>query len=504
MKILHKMLLAPLSAMACLLLIGLLFYLSMQAQDKRLLQIKEQNFAEFSAASQQTILMSQLHSEIYGHIAIMASLDDAAVQRISSDFVQRSAAIKSGFASVIQADTETAKSFENHMQAYQKAVLTALEMGSMDPNTGIASMQTATTEYQAVKDLLMGLNTALAAQTSDLIAHSRSSNQRMLALIIVCVVVVSLLLSLSAVWLARSVSLPLRQAIQIAEKVAAGELHDEIKVDRQDEIGQLLMALAEMKRSLLAVVKEVRRGTEHIARSAATIAASSTDLAQRSHQQSQSLESTTASMLELTTTVQQNEASAHNASSRAHAACEMANQGGQVVSRAVATMQEINQASSRIGDIIGLIDGIAFQTNILALNAAVEAARAGEQGRGFAVVATEVRSLAQRSAGAANEIKHLIHNSLEHVDAGAALVEQTGQMMQQIVSSIENVNVMINEMTQAGQQQSNKIKKAGMDVTTIDELNHQNVNLIDSAASEAQELHREAETLLRVVSKFHI
>lgn len=502
MKIIHKMLLAPLSAMASLLLIGFLFYSSMQAQDKRMLQLKEKNFAEFSEASKQTILLSQLHSEIYGHIAIMASLEEAAVKRISDDFISRSGAIEVGYANVIEAESETAKALSLHMQAYQKAVLTALEMGSMDPNTGIASMQTATAEYQAVKDLLMGLNTVLAEQTNDLITQSRSNNQRMLVLIIFSVLLVSLLLSLSAVWLARSVSSPLRQAIQIAEKVAAGELNEEIKIGKRDEIGQLLLALAEMKRSLLAVVKEVRRGTEHIAQSAATIATGSIDLAQRSHQQSTSLESTTASMLELTTTVQQNEASAHNASSRAQAACEMANQGGAVVSQAVSTMQEINQASSRIVDIIGLIDGIAFQTNILALNAAVEAARAGEQGRGFAVVATEVRSLAQRSAGAANEIKHLIHNSLEQVNAGSALVAQTGQMMQQIVSSIENVNLVINEMARAGQLQSSKIKKAGMDVTTIDELNHQNVKLIDGAASEAQELHSEAETLLRVVSKF--
>ncbi len=503
MKILHKMLLAPLSAMLSLLLIGLLFFITMQAQDKRMVQLKDKNFAEFSQANQQTILLSQLHSEIYGHIAIMASLEESAVNRISDDFVSRSTSIKQAYIGVLDGDTETAKVLGEHIQAYQKAVLSALEMGSMDPNTGIASMQTATAEYQAVKEILMNLNTKLADQTNDLILQNRSNNQTMLFIIVVCVVLVSLLLSFSAFWLARSVSLPLRQAIQIAEKVAAGELHEEIKIGKQDEIGQLLMALAEMKRSLLAVVREVRRGTEHIAQSAATIATGSIDLAQRSHQQTSSLEHTTASMLELTTTVQQNEASAHNASNRANAACAVANQGGELVNQAVQTMQEINQASARIVDIIGLIDGIAFQTNILALNAAVEAARAGEQGRGFAVVATEVRSLAQRSAGAANEIKHLIHNSVQQVNIGAALVEQTGEMMQQIVSSIDDVNRVINEMAQAGQLQSQKIQKAGMAVTTIDELNHQNVRLIDQASDEAQELHREAETLLRVVSKFH-
>ncbi|WP_295986853.1 methyl-accepting chemotaxis protein, partial [uncultured Variovorax sp.] len=263
---------------------------------------------------------------------------------------------------------------------------------------------------------------------------------------------------------------PLGHAVEVAETVAAGDLSSNITVDSRDETGKLMHALREMNASLAKVVGEVRTGTETIATASAQIASGNQDLSSRTEEQASSLEQTAASMEELTSTVKQNADNARQANQLAVSASEVAVKGGSVVSQVVDTMGSINASSKKIVDIIGVIDGIAFQTNILALNAAVEAARAGEQGRGFAVVASEVRSLAQRSAAAAKEIKTLIGDSVEKVEEGSKQVEEAGRTMEQIVGSVKRVTDIMGEITAASQEQTSGIEQINQAITQMDQV----------------------------------
>jgi methyl-accepting chemotaxis protein len=303
---------------------------------------------------------------------------------------------------------------------------------------------------------------------------------------------------------ARSISGPLNQAVRIAQTVAAGDLTSRIEVDGDDEASQLLRALKDMNESLVRIVGEVRMSTDTIATASGQIASGNMDLSARTESQASSLEKTASSMEELTSTVKQNADNARQANQLAVSASEVAVKGGSVVTQVVDTMGSINASSKKIVDIIGVIDGIAFQTNILALNAAVEAARAGEQGRGFAVVASEVRSLAQRSASAAKEIKTLIGDSVDKVDVGAKLVDQAGATMQEIVDSVRRVTDIMSEITAASQEQMSGIEQVNEAVTQMDSSTQQNAALVEEAAAAAQSLRDQAGKLSQVVSVFKL
>ena len=304
-------------------------------------------------------------------------------------------------------------------------------------------------------------------------------------------------------WLiARSITAPIDQAVRVAQTVAAGDLTADIVVASRDETGQLLAALKTMNESLFRVVTAVRAGSDSIATGSAQIAGGSTDLSQRTEEQSSNLQQTAASMEELTATVQNSAESAHQASQLANSASAAAAEGGAVVGRVVATMGEISASSRRIADIIGVIDGIAFQTNILALNAAVEAARAGEQGRGFAVVAGEVRSLAQRSAEAAKEIKSLIGASVEKVDAGSRLVGDAGAAMDDIVGRVRRVSELIGEISNAAGEQRSGIGQVNDALGQLDRVTQQNAALVEESAAAAGSLLRQADKLVEAVRVF--
>jgi methyl-accepting chemotaxis protein-1 (serine sensor receptor) len=311
-----------------------------------------------------------------------------------------------------------------------------------------------------------------------------------------------------ALWIimltARTTTRSIGQAVQLAENVAKGDLTSTIEVTSTDEAGHLLTALKNMNDSLVEIVSSVRQSSDSIATGSAQIAAGNLDLSSRTESQASSLEETASTMEELTSTVKQNAEQSHHASKLVLSTAEIAVSGGEVVGKVIQTMASIKDSSRKIADIIGVIDGIAFQTNILALNAAVEAARAGEQGRGFAVVASEVRNLAQRSAGAAKEIKTLISDSVEQVEVGRKLVDEAGEAMDDIVTSVQLVADIISGTAAASQEQSSGIEQVNQAVGQMDEITQQNAALVEEAAAAAASLQEQAGKLAEAVSVFKL
>ncbi|MBQ5963953.1 methyl-accepting chemotaxis protein [Massilia sp. ZL223] len=315
----------------------------------------------------------------------------------------------------------------------------------------------------------------------------------------------ALALAAAVAWsITRSITRPVAKALEVANTVAAGDLTSRIQVDTRDEMGQLLQALKAMNENLARTVGVVRTGTDTIAVAAAQVAAGSQDLSSRTEQQAGALEETASSMEELTSTVRQNADNARQANVLAEAAANVAARGGQVIGQVVGTMGEINDSANKINDIIGVIDGIAFQTNILALNAAVEAARAGEQGRGFAVVAGEVRNLAQRSANAAKEIKALIGASTDKVASGSKLVAEAGATMQEIVDSVRRVTDIMAEISSASMEQTSGIEQINQAVVQMDETTQQNAALVEEAAAASSQMQEQAAMLAKAVAVFQI
>jgi len=309
-------------------------------------------------------------------------------------------------------------------------------------------------------------------------------------------------IALGAAWLLRSIRQPLTQANELAARIAKGDLSMQIDTRRSDEFGDLMKSLASMTAALAQMVNQVRQTTVGIATASSEIASGNNDLAQRTEQTSSNLQSTASSMDHLTQTVQASADNARQASTLAATASSVAERGGAVVRQVVSTMEDINVSSRKIADIIGVIDGIAFQTNILALNAAVEAARAGEQGRGFAVVASEVRSLAQRSAEAAKEIKMLINTSVDKVASGTQLVSDAGVTMNDIVQSVRKVVDVIGEITAASGEQSAGISAINSAIGNLDQMAQQNSALVEQSAAAAQSLRDQADQLARAVAVF--
>jgi methyl-accepting chemotaxis protein len=323
--------------------------------------------------------------------------------------------------------------------------------------------------------------------------------------VLYAVAAAAILLAVVIAWrITRSITGPMREAVRIATTVAAGDLTSRIEVDSKDETGELLAALKAMNESLRTIVHQVRDGTRTLATATDEIATGNLDLSSRTEQQASALEETASSMEELTSTVKQNAENARQANQLVQSASDVAVRGGSVVAAVVTTMGSINESASRIVDIIGVIDGIAFQTNILALNAAVEAARAGEQGRGFAVVASEVRNLAQRSASAAKEIKTLIDDSVGKVNEGSRLVHEAGSTMEDVVDSVRRVTDIMAEITAASQEQEAGIEQINQAVSEMDAVTQQNAALVEEAAADAQSLQDQSGELEQMVSTFRL
>ena len=341
----------------------------------------------------------------------------------------------------------------------------------------------------------------LARRVADAAREVDASTRR---LIVVLSLVSLAVAAFVATWITRSITRPLARAVEVANTVAAGDLTSRIEVTSRDETGLLLQALKTMNENLARTVSVVRSGTETIGTASNEVAAGNLDLSSRTEQQASSLEETASSMEELTSIVKQNADNARQANSLAETASHVAERGGRVIDEVVGTMDRINASSGKIADIIGVIDGIAFQTNILALNAAVEAARAGEQGRGFAVVATEVRNLAQRSAAAAKEIKGLIGDSTEAVQAGSKLVNEAGATMADIVGSVRRVTDIMGEITSASLEQTAGIEQINEAVSQMDQVTQQNAALVEEAAAASASMQEQAARLAEAVSVFRV
>jgi methyl-accepting chemotaxis protein len=351
-----------------------------------------------------------------------------------------------------------------------------------------------------VAHVLKQSNQSMANANAEIAVNYRAANTLLLGVVLLAIALGTAV----TYWLVRSIIHPLHLAVTIAQTVASGNLTSHIVVSGKDETGQLLQALKDMNESLVKIVGEVRGGTDHIAEGSREIATGNLDLSSRTEEQANSLQKTAAAMEELISTVKQNADNARQANRLAVSASEVALKGGTAVSQVIGTMTSINDSSKKIVDIIGVIDGIAFQTNILALNAAVEAARAGEQGRGFAVVATEVRNLAQRSAAAAKEIKELIDDSVDKVATGTKLVEQAGATMQEIVESVTRVTDVVSEITSASAEQASGIEQINEAIMQMDQVTQQNAALVEEAAAAAAALQDQAGNLAQAVSVFRL
>jgi methyl-accepting chemotaxis protein len=397
----------------------------------------------------------------------------------------------------------TISKFHEKAKKSQKAVVGMISEGLKEDamTKFLFSVRPTHTKYFEALDQLV----ALQNQHMEAAGAQSSRQAKSTALFILALAIAAAVISVVVATLAtRSITRPLNRAVRIAQQVAKGDLSSHIQSRSKDETGQLMQALGEMNLSLQRIVGDVRLGTEAIASASSEIASGNSDLSNRTEQQAASLQQTSGAMDELTRIVRQNADNASQANELASSASRVAAQGGQVVTQVVATMGSIDASSRKIVDIISVIDGIAFQTNILALNAAVEAARAGEQGRGFAVVAGEVRTLAQRSATAAKEIKSLINESVEKVEQGSKLVSQAGTTMDDVVSSVKRVSDIISEITDASQSQSQGIEAVNRSIHQMDGVTQQNAALVEQAAAAAESMQNQAHNLAEVVSIFKL
>jgi len=453
--------------------------------------------------------LGETHTQLYRTVSIAGSLDEKALKGLREQQLAKLGALSAEGNAAAAASTDEGlrtdlSNFVAQIARYQKAADSAIDLASIDPNTGVAAVQTADTEYRAMNTTL-GSVVDRVSQRAAGVTRQLESTAAVSSMVLAIVGLIAVIGALAFSWITqRRIVSNVGAGALAAARVAGGRLDVQPDSVDKDELGDLLRALGSMVTHLRHSIRTVQTATDSIGTASSEIATGNHDLSTRTEQTASNLQQTASSMEQLTGTVKQSADSARQANQLANSAAEVAARGGAVVAQVVSTMNDINTSSKKIVDIIGVIDGIAFQTNILALNAAVEAARAGEQGRGFAVVASEVRSLAQRSAEAAKEIKALIGASVDKVEGGSRLVADAGQTMNEIVSSVQRVSDIIGEITAASSEQSDGIGQINGAVSQLDQMTQQNAALVEQSAAAAQSLKEQAARLSEVVGTFRL
>ncbi|MGL4187984.1 MAG: methyl-accepting chemotaxis protein [Sphaerotilus sulfidivorans] len=493
---------------ALMLAIAATAVVQMRAMDGRRADITNNWLPSVERVNQMRALLAELRILDTLHVL---NTDEVAMQTLEkrmADLQQRFERTHASYEALISSDEERRlhDGFKSDLAQNMGGRQRMLELSRRNANDETRQLlegegQKSFSASMASLEKLIALNSqgaATAARASD------EAKQQGL-LVVGAGALLALIASVAMAWrLTLSITAPLREAVEIADRVASGDLTVPIRTGSDDETGQLLASLSRMQARLVEIVGSVRGNAELVSSASQEIAQGNQDLSRRTEDQASALEQTAATMEQLGSTVRHNAESAREASVLASQANQAAQRGGEVTTQVVDTMRAINESSRKIADIIGVIDGIAFQTNILALNAAVEAARAGEQGRGFAVVATEVRNLAQRSASAAREIKTLITDSVARVDQGSQLVDQAGATMTQIVDHIRHVGEMIERVSLASQEQSTGVGQVGQAVTQMDQTTQQNAALVEQSAAAADSLRQQAQQMVQAMAVFRL
>ncbi|TXH39901.1 MAG: HAMP domain-containing protein [Burkholderiaceae bacterium] len=510
MKLAGELLAAPVAMALGAVVAGGIFWQVWQSGSQQLRQrvdIQNEQMEKLGAVREDLL---GLRGEAFRTLALITSLDDAALKTQA----QARQATADGVARRLQevqqvlADDEQAVKLLEGMQpilkTYLKQVDKAIDLSGVDPNIGIGAMRASEDSYKKLTTLMQ----QLSVRDDEIQAAMVHAVDRQQVRMMIWLALGLGLLCAATLWygrmLQKGIMADLQQAVALSKEVAAGNLTVRIHSVHRDEIGDLVHALEDMVRQLASALGTVQVAGESITQASMEIAQGNGDLSQRTEQTASQLQQTTSSVAELHETVQHSAASAEEAHQLASQAAAVASKGGQVVSQVVSTMQDIHASSQRVVDIIGVIDSIAFQTNILALNAAVEAARAGEQGRGFAVVAGEVRALAHRSAEAAREIKTLITTSMEKVESGSRLVNDAGTTMEDIVKAVGRVASMITDVADVAQRQSHRLGEVNQAVGNLDAMTQQNAALVEQSAAASESLREQADALIGVMQRFRI
>ena len=508
MKLRAKLLLQPALGSVSLVAVCLLVTAMQIRSNDELDQLSGVRFSNYAKAYQIQSNLAAMQAESYRTIVWVESMQESVVKGRRDELMKRGQAVLEEVSALrMGAESEASERLEALNQSttrYIKAVGEALELATVDPGTGVVAMQAADAAYTRASKLASEHLEAERQQASAFVAQTKARDRSNLYVLWVSTGV-ALVLAFGFAWIFnRRLLQPLNAARLAADSIAAGNLRVLLPKPPADEIGQLISALDRMAKQLSSTIGAIKASSEQIATASSEIAVGNNDLSGRTEQQAASLQTTSSSMTQLAGTVSTTADNARQANQLALGASEVARRGGEVVDQVVSTMNEISDSSRKIADIISVIDGIAFQTNILALNAAVEAARAGEQGRGFAVVAGEVRSLAQRSAEAARQIKGLITDSVGRVDSGSRLVQQAGETMGEIVHSVRRVTDIIGEISSATGEQSQGIGQITSSVGQLDAMTQQNAALVEESAAAAESLKDQARKLAQAVAAFQL
>ncbi len=508
MKILHKMLLAPSLAIALMIAVVGISFEGMHEQRQAQQELTSRYLPARATVSVLEGQIATMRGEVYRLFTMLNSFDAKRVEQERTGLRNRLAAVKTSLNGADFGQGEPLGSLvalsSAEIDKYAKRADDAIDLGTGDVNTGIAAMMTADDEYGKLIKSLEDIGASVNRKADEVAQRARRLvwvSQLLMGAALAIAMFAALMVAVRS---ARATARDLQKASSVAGRLADGDLGARFALDRHDELGELSHSLERMRQAFANMIGDIRTTSESVSVASAQIAQGNADLSSRTEQQAGNLQQTAASMEELSSTVKNNAHTARQANQLAASASEVAARGGQAVGQVVSTMGEIQASSRRIAEIIGVIDGIAFQTNILALNAAVEAARAGEQGRGFAVVAGEVRNLAQRSAQAAREIKQLISDSVEKVDSGSRQVAEAGQTMRDIVDQVKRVADLIGEITSATLEQDSGIGQVNAAVAQLDQMTQQNAALVEQSAAAAESLKEQAAQLAQAVAIFKL